>query len=106
MVRYQAQAAAIVARNPNVDGFMSAVGSGGPTSTANAGRMFINLKPRAQRNESADEIVQDLFKQLAGIPGLNIYVQNPPTIPIGGMRSKLHAASRSGAFRGVTFLTE
>jgi HAE1 family hydrophobic/amphiphilic exporter-1 len=89
MVRYQAQAAAIVARNPNVDGFMSAVGAGGPTSTANAGRMFINLKPKSQRGESADEIVQDLFKQLGGIPGLNVYVQNPPTIPIGGMRSKL-----------------
>src|ERR1043166_4675707 len=89
MVRYQAQAAAIVARNPNVDGFMSAVGAGGPTSTANAGRLFINLKPKSQRSESADEIVQDLFKQLGGIPGLNVYVQNPPTIPIGGMRSKL-----------------
>jgi multidrug efflux pump subunit AcrB len=89
MVRYQAQAAAIVARNPNVDGFMSAVGAGGPTSTANAGRIFINLKPRAQRSESADEIAQNLFKQLRNIPGLKVYVQNPPTIPIGGMRSKL-----------------
>jgi HAE1 family hydrophobic/amphiphilic exporter-1 len=53
----------------------------------NTGRIFIRLKPRAQR-PSADEIVQDLRRTLSGIPGINVYPQVLPTIRIGGQLTK------------------
>src|SRR5207249_3024537 len=48
MVRRQQQVAAIVVKDPNIEGFMSSLGGGGSTG-ANQGRLFIRLKPRAQR---------------------------------------------------------
>ena len=45
MVAYQQQAAAIVARDPAVGGYMSSVGSGGSTTGTNSGRIFMTLKP-------------------------------------------------------------
>ncbi|MBI3676803.1 MAG: efflux RND transporter permease subunit [Proteobacteria bacterium] len=88
MVRYQQQAAAIVAQDPDVHGFMSSVGSGGASSGVNSGRMFISLKPFAQRNKSSDEIIRELRPKLAGIAGIVVHMQNPPAIRIGGMLTK------------------
>src|SRR6185295_2578032 len=81
-------AAAIVQKDPNVEGFMSSVGAGGPNSTANNGRFLIHLKPRKERKLSADEIIQELRPKLSRIPGLNVYLQNPPAINVGGRTSK------------------
>ena len=49
MVRHQQQIAAILEKDPNVEGFMSSVGGGGGGTSANQGRIFLRLKPRAQR---------------------------------------------------------
>ena len=46
MVQYQQQLAAIVAKDPNVESFFSAIGSGGISLTGNTGRIFMKLKPR------------------------------------------------------------
>ncbi len=88
MVRYQQQAAAIVAKDPDVAGFMSAVGGGGGGRNINEGRLLINLKPRDQRTRSADEIARDLGRQLATIPGLRSFLSNPPVISLGGRSSR------------------
>ena len=88
MKAHQLQAAAIVAANPNVAAFMSSVGVSGPTISGNAGRIFMRLKPRSERKESASEIIQDLRKQFAQIPGLNVFPQNPPLIRVSGTLSK------------------
>jgi hydrophobic/amphiphilic exporter-1 (mainly G- bacteria), HAE1 family len=85
---HQIEAAKIIAADTNVDGFMSAIGAGGPNSTGNNGRMFIRLKPRSQRKLSADQVIQELRPKLAVIPGLQTYFQNPPVISIGGQQSK------------------
>jgi HAE1 family hydrophobic/amphiphilic exporter-1 len=45
------------------------------------------LKDRSERAKSADEIVSELRPKLARIPGLNVFLQNPPSIPIGGLRT-------------------
>ena len=86
MMKKQQIAANIVAQNPNISGFMSAVG-GGFGSSNNQGRLFLGLKPRSER-PSADEIVNDLRPKLSGIPGLNVYMQVPPAIQIGGRNAK------------------
>ena len=101
MVRYQQQAAAIVAQDPNIDGFMSSVGSGGSSSGTNSGRIFASLKPLDQRAHtcliahlfcwhalSADEIVRELRPKLSRVAGINTYMQVPPSIRIGGRLTK------------------
>jgi hydrophobe/amphiphile efflux-1 (HAE1) family protein len=99
MIRYQQQAAAIVAQDPSIGGFMSSVGSGGSSSGTNSGRVFASLKPLDQRAQScwlvvichhlsADEIVRELRPKLSRIPGINIFMQVPPSIRIGGRLTK------------------
>jgi HAE1 family hydrophobic/amphiphilic exporter-1 len=84
MGELQQAAAAIVASKPYVQGFMSSIGVGGPNATTgNTGRIFMNLKPRAER-PSADEIVAELRRDFAGLVGLKVFPQVLPTIRIGG----------------------
>jgi hydrophobic/amphiphilic exporter-1 (mainly G- bacteria), HAE1 family len=85
---HQLQVAKVVSEETNVAAFMSSIGAGGPTATANNGRLFIRLKPRSERNQSATEIIQGLRPKFAKIPGVRVYLQNPPTIPLGGQVSK------------------
>jgi HAE1 family hydrophobic/amphiphilic exporter-1 len=87
MVKHQQAAAAIVAEDPNVDGFMSAVGGGGRLSTVNQGRLFIHLKPKSERDLSADEVARSLSQKLSAVPGMRAYISNPPVLNIGGRSS-------------------
>ncbi|WP_153115567.1 efflux RND transporter permease subunit [Rhodocyclus tenuis] len=84
MVEHQRAVAEIVAQDPDIRSFMSAVGAGGARPTANTGTIFMVLKPREERQASADEIIQRLRPKLAAVPGIKTYMQNPPTIRIGG----------------------
>jgi hydrophobic/amphiphilic exporter-1 (mainly G- bacteria), HAE1 family len=87
MREHQQAAAKIVAADTNnIGGFMSAIGAGGSSSTLNNGRMFMRLKDH--RKMSADQIIQDLRAKLAQVPGINVYMQNPPLIRIGGKLTK------------------
>jgi HAE1 family hydrophobic/amphiphilic exporter-1 len=87
MVKHQLAAAAIVQEDPNVDGFMSAVGGGGRLSTVNQGRFFIHLKPRSEREMSADEVARSLSQKLSAVPGMRAFISNPPVLNIGGRSS-------------------
>jgi len=87
MTRHQQAAAALLAKNPSVEAFMSSIGGGGGSSALNAGRMIVRLKPRDQR-PSAPVVVQQLRQQMAGIPGLSVYPQQPPSIRVGGQQTK------------------
>jgi HAE1 family hydrophobic/amphiphilic exporter-1 len=88
MVEHQQKVAGIIARNPNVDAFTSNVGSGGGVSTTNQGRIIIRLKPRSERKKTADEIIRELQPKLSQVPGIRVFLQNPPTINVGGRLSK------------------
>jgi HAE1 family hydrophobic/amphiphilic exporter-1 len=81
MVRLQKQANALVARDTFVAAYMSSVGRG------SGGDMNIVLKPAGER-PAADQMVQELTRRLSRIPGLNVFVQNPPSIRIGGRGSR------------------
>jgi len=85
MVQHQQAAAAIVAKNPAVESFMSALGGG--NNSINSGRLILRLKPRNQR-PPADVVVNQLRSQLSVIPGLRCYPQQPPAIRIGGQSTK------------------
>jgi HAE1 family hydrophobic/amphiphilic exporter-1 len=63
---------------------MSFLGGG----TINQGRVFMQLKPRSQRKLSVDQLIRSFSGRLAGIPGIQVFLQNPPPIRIGGRLSK------------------
>ena len=90
LVEYQGQVAAIIQRDPNVEALISTIGGnasatlGGP----NLGQIVVHLKPRGDRKELVGEIIERLRPQLAGVAGMEVYIQNPPTIRIGGQVSK------------------
>ncbi len=56
----QAQLAAIVQKDSGVAYVLAFAGSGGGGATTNVGRMFISLKPRSERDASADQIINRL----------------------------------------------
>ena len=88
MIAHQREIAAIVQQDPNIEGFMSAVGGGGGANQSlNQGRLFIGLKPRDERKD-VDEIIAELRPKLARVPGVVVFMQNPPAIQVGGRVAK------------------
>lgn len=90
MVEHQREVAEAIAANPNVDALVSSIG--GTTSAtlggSNFGQLIVHLKPRRERKQNVDQIIEDLRKRLAEIPGLRTYLQNPPAVQIGGQVTK------------------
>jgi HAE1 family hydrophobic/amphiphilic exporter-1 len=88
MVAHQREVAAIVQQSPDIGGFMSAVGGGGSAAqSGNQGRLMIGLKPRDER-KGVDDIIAELRPKLARVPGMVVFMQNPPAIQIGGRVAK------------------
>jgi HAE1 family hydrophobic/amphiphilic exporter-1 len=89
MVRYQQRVTAVLAEDPNVQELGSNIGLGGGGSASNTGRVLVTLKPRAERSMSADEVIASLRPKMAAIPGVRVFMVNPPPINIGarGARS-------------------
>jgi hydrophobic/amphiphilic exporter-1 (mainly G- bacteria), HAE1 family len=88
MVEHQKAVASIVKADPDVDAFMSNAGARGPFGRGNAGSMFVRLKPIGERKLRVDEVIAKLRPKFAQVPGIRVYLQNPPTLRIGGLMSK------------------
>ena len=88
MVRHQQAVAALVQKDPNVAGFMSAVGGGPGGGGGNQGRLVIRLKPRHERRLSADQLIRSLGPKLNSVPGIRVFLQNPPPVRIGSRFAK------------------
>jgi hydrophobic/amphiphilic exporter-1 (mainly G- bacteria), HAE1 family len=84
MVTHQQQVAAIVGKDPNVAAFMSTVGGGGLTSGSNSGFIMMRLKPADQRTLNSDQVLQELRAKVSSIAGVRVFLQNPPSLPLGG----------------------
>ena len=80
----QRQFASIVTADPAVQSNIAFVGG---NNAINSGRMYIMLKPLAQRRLSADLVIQRLRKQLAVVPGATLYLQANQDIRVGGRQS-------------------
>ncbi|MFH1138396.1 MAG: efflux RND transporter permease subunit [Pseudomonadota bacterium] len=70
--------------NPNVDSVFQIVGTG----AQNQGMVLVTLKPRKERRKNADQVLRELWPAANSIPGLRVFLQNPPMIRIGGRSSK------------------
>ncbi|MGE5815171.1 MAG: efflux RND transporter permease subunit [Acidobacteriota bacterium] len=82
MVAHTRRVAEIIQKDPNVDSVTTNVSEG------NTGRVSVSLKPRDQRLLSADEIINELRPRLAQVPGIQVFLQNPPAIRIGGRAAR------------------
>ncbi len=89
MVQHQTAVAEIVRRDPSVRTLFSTIvgPSAGTGSTSNQGRMFIHLKPPDQR-PSIPQVIGELRRKVAVVPGMRVYMQPLPTIRIGGQLTK------------------
>jgi multidrug efflux pump len=63
-------------------------GGGGRGTTSNTGRMFVALKPRAERKLSADEVIARLRPKLAQVPGATLFMQAVQDVRLGGRLSQ------------------
>lgn len=80
----------IILQDPNVESVMSSIGVGNssPNIALNQGRLLIVLKPRAERSLNADQVIAELGPKLTAVTGMNTFLQNPPSITIGGQVTK------------------
>ncbi|MGZ4838386.1 MAG: efflux RND transporter permease subunit [Terriglobales bacterium] len=91
MFDLQQKATNIVRQDPNVMNIISSMG-GNPSfgGSLNQGRMFFRLKDKKDRvhHATAMDVIQELRPKLAQLPGINVFLQIPPTIRIGGSLTK------------------
>jgi HAE1 family hydrophobic/amphiphilic exporter-1 len=91
---------------------MSSVASGGGGSSTNQGRIIVRLKPRSDRKRTADQVIRDLQPKVAQVPGIRVFLQNPPVINVGGRISKsqyqysLQGPDLESLYQGAKDLTD
>ena len=86
MVRHQLQVTDILLKDPNITSASSNVGLIGNSGSGggNTGRVFVELKPRAERTMTVDEVIASLRPKFAQIPGVRTFMINQPPINLGG----------------------
>jgi multidrug efflux pump len=72
--RQQALASAILT-DPDVQSLSSFIGVDGNNVTLNSGRFLINLKPRAKRAASVNEVIRRLQAETGNLAGITLYMQ-------------------------------
>ena len=80
MSQYQKEVAEIVQAHPDVEAFTSSVGGAASNSLGgpNYGQLVVRLKPRGERIKLVNDIIADLRPQLEKLPGIRVYLMNPP----------------------------
>src|SRR6185295_10549788 len=86
---------------------ISTVGGGNAANTVNSGRVFIMLRDKPERKDTALQVIARLRRSTASVPGINVFFQPVQSINIGttqtraqyqfGMRSSDLAALRQYA---------
>src|SRR5579863_65073 len=75
----------IVDQDPAIDTVNGFTGGGGPGGSAmNSARMFVLLKPVAERKVTVDQVIARLRPKLARVPGASLYLQASQDVRVGG----------------------
>ena len=75
----------LVRTNPNLQRAVAFLGNGpGGAGAMNTARVVMRMKPRAERVNTAQEIVAQTRPLLARFPGFRTFVTLPPALQIGG----------------------
>ena len=110
MKQKQLAVATIIKNDPNIESVNSVVGVI-DAGSINQGRLIMRLKPREQRL-SAEAIIQELRPKVNVIPGMKVFLQNPPVIRIGGQVTRsqyqytLQAADMAELFRWAPIMED
>ena len=88
MARASRQAELIAEADPGIDGVRSQIGGGNNNPSANNGQLNLHLRPRSERKETPEQIIERLRPKLDAIPGVKVYLSNRPLITIGGIQSR------------------
>src|SRR5207248_275800 len=86
MSRLQQRLADVVADDPAVASFADSLGGSG--QPLNNGKFFINLKPRSERDVSADQFINRLRPQLQKVEGAALFLQSAQDITVGGRAAR------------------
>ena len=78
----------IVRQDPAVEGVFSYDGATTYNPAENTARIFWGLKPYDERDATAEQVIQRLRKEVAGIQGAKFYMQVPQNITVGGRLSR------------------
>ena len=65
----------VILTDPAVENLSSFIGIDGTNTTLNSGRILINLKPVADRNINASEVIRRLQPRLAEVAGITLFMQ-------------------------------
>ncbi|RMD00807.1 MdtB/MuxB family multidrug efflux RND transporter permease subunit [Aquitalea palustris] len=74
MAQKQQQLAEVLLKDPAVDSLSSFIGVDGNNASLNSGRLQINLKPKAERDDIRTVLAR-LQQHAADVPGMSLYLQ-------------------------------
>jgi hydrophobic/amphiphilic exporter-1 (mainly G- bacteria), HAE1 family len=86
MKRHQEELGDIVQHDPAVDSIAMFIGGGG--SALNTGRLYITLKPRSERDASAQQIIARLRPKLEKVEGARLFMQASQDVRLGGRATR------------------
>ena len=78
----------IVRQDPDVSGVFSFTGASSYNPTENTARVFIQLKPHAERDLTSAQIIRRLRPKVAAVQGARFFMQSGQDISIGGRLSR------------------
>jgi hydrophobe/amphiphile efflux-1 (HAE1) family protein len=73
----------VVLANPNVASVVSVIGAGTGGQTANNGRMYISLKPWADRSATGTQVISQIDDKMRAVGGIKLYLQPAQDISVG-----------------------
>jgi HAE1 family hydrophobic/amphiphilic exporter-1 len=85
MWRLERNLMAVIAKDPAVESWGAFVGGGRPL---NNGFVVLGLKPRDQRDATADQVIERLRKKINTVPGGTVFLQAAQDLNVGGRTSR------------------
>ena len=84
MARHQKEVTDVIHSHPAVQSISSTVGASDASPSGNSGNLLVLLKPRGKRKQDVDTVIEELRPKLDGVSGIRVFLQNPPSVSIGG----------------------
>jgi hydrophobic/amphiphilic exporter-1 (mainly G- bacteria), HAE1 family len=85
MVNLEERLMAVAGKDPAVESWGAFVGGSRPL---NNGFVVLGLKPRDQRDATADQVITRLRRKLAAVPGGTVFLQAAQDLNVGGRTSR------------------
>ena len=85
MVHLERRLTDVLSKDPGVESWAAFVGGSRPL---NNGFVVLGLKPRDQRDATADQIIDRLRKKIAAVPGGTVFLQASQDLNVGGRLSR------------------